>query len=282
MLITGDQAKERIQQRAESSSRLWCYSAFVTKPAVEWVKSIYGESCRLLVRGRVDDFITGGSNLDAIENALNAGWEVRFSSMVHFKVYFFDDSLIVGSSNLTGRGLALVPNNNDELNTEVSIDNDDLLLAEHLWSQGRIISLEIINRMRDYLSSLEHHDAESVPNEWPEEVLPVVERDMYCSDFPQSVYGQGECVLNLKSLEDLQDTVSYQWILSVVKENDGSAHFGLLSTRLHNDVADDPVPYRRDIKTLVANLLSYIEALDSETLQVTQPRHSQVVSLRRA
>lgn len=282
MLLTGDQAKERIEQQAKTSSRFWCYSAFVTRMAVSWINDIFAQPGRLLVRGRVDDFIQGASDLDAVEQALHARWEVKFSTMVHFKVYFFDEQLIVGSSNLTARGLALIPNNNDELNTETDITTDDLVLAERLWSQGRTIDLESVIRIREYLASLEHQDTESVPNEWPEDVLPIVERDMYCSDFPQAVYGEGDCPLNLKSLTDLQASIAYQWILKVVKENDGSAHFGLLSSRLHNDVADDPTPYRRDIKTLIANLLSYIETLDSQTLQVTRPRHSQVVSLRSA
>lgn len=267
---------------ATTTKRLWCYSAFATKIAVTWINDIYNQPCRLLLRGRVDDFISGASDLQAIEHALNSGWEVRFSTMVHFKVYLFDESLIVGSSNLTARGLALIPNNNDELNTEAKITDDDLVLAERLWSQGRMVDLEAVHRMREYLASLDYHDSESVPNEWPEDVLPIVERDMYCSDFPQVMYGKGDCTLNLKSFADLQASVSYQWILAEVKENKGSAHFGLLSSRLHNVVVDDPAPYRRDIKTLIANLLSYIEALDSTILQVTRPRHSQVVSLRSA
>lgn len=105
---------------------------------------------------------------------------------------------------------------------------------------------------------------------------------MCCSDFFQSVYRHGDCPLNLKSFTDLKTSFAYQWILKIVQENERSAHFGLLSSRLHNDVSDYLTLYRRDIKTLIANILSYIEALDSETLQVTQPRHSQVVSLRSA
>ena len=227
MLLDSSQVKDKIEFYSKHDTRAWFYSAFATRPALEWIERLRSNKARLLIRGRVDDFLSGASDIGAVKYALELGWEVRFSSVIHFKVYFFDKILIVGSSNFTAKGLALVPNHNLEFNAEEPITPDSIVLAEKLWGQGQEINIETIGRMYDYLSMLDTNDGHSIPNDWPEEVLPVVERDMYCSDFPQSIYGEGNCPLNIKSFEDLNASIAYQWIIQVVKENNMTWHLSI-------------------------------------------------------
>ena len=55
-----------------------------------------------------------------------------------------------------------------------------------------------------------------------------------------------------------------------------SLSFGAISSRLHNAILDDPIPYRKEVKVLVANLYSWFELMP-ETFEVSRPRHSQVI-----
>lgn len=233
-----------------------------------------------MLRGRVDDFVAGASDLNALREALAAGWEVRISTAIHMKVYFFDEEMVTGSSNLTSKGLALTPNSNEELNVKTKIDSSDIELADVIWEQAIPISEEDIEKMEEYLLNFDGAPASEIPLLWPEEILSKESRNMYCADFPQSSFEKGCSSFSVKSYADLSSSVPYQWLVKAVKDNGGSINFGGLSARLHNDVYDDPVPYRREIKDLIANLLSYVDALDDQLLQITRPRHSQIVSLR--
>ena len=280
MLLDSLTTTDLIERRVQTTDRLWCYSAFSTTTAVRWIRSIYDGPCRLLIRGRVDDFLNGASDINALSEAIDCGWEVRISTAIHFKLYVFDDTFIVGSSNLTGKGLALVPNENDELNIESSMTDSDLDLIESLWLQGQPVSSDTVKKMEDYLVTVSNQHSDTVPNDWPDTIMPDTTRDMYCADFPQLPFGDNHNNLNVSAYSDLIGLISYKWLLKTVSDNGGSASFGFLASRLHNDVTDDPAPYRKDVKGLISNLLSYVDALDAEELKVTRPRHTQVVILR--
>ena len=67
--------------------------------------------------------------------------------------------------------------------------------------------------------------------------------------------------------------------MQTVKGHDGEIYFGELSSILHNTIVSDPKPYRKDVKLLLANLLSIVEELDMDELIIDRPSHSQRVRL---
>ena len=73
---------------------------------------------------------------------------------------------------------------------------------------------------------------------------------------------------------------SYLWLLNVLEQNDGVMFFGELTTKLHEAVVSDPKPYRKDVKTMLANLLSIIEELSMEEIVIDRPNYSQRVRLK--
>jgi hypothetical protein len=280
MLLSAEESGRLIDELASYASRCWCYSAFVTTQAVHLVTQSFRGSGRLLLRGRVDDFVSGASDLNALREALAAGWDVRISTAIHMKVYFFDEDMVTGSSNLTSKGLALTPNFNEELNVRTKIDSSDIELADVIWEQAIPISEADLVKMEEYLLNFDSAYTSEIPLLWSPEIVSKESRNMYCADFPQASFEKGCSSFSVKSYADLSSSIPYQWLVKAVEENRGSINFGGLSARLHNDVYDDPAPYRREIKDLIANLLSYIEVLDDEVLHVTRPRHSQIVSMR--
>ena len=66
----------------------------------------------------------------------------------------------------------------------------------------------------------------------------------------------------------------------MLKGNDGCMYFGELSQNLHNALISDPKPYRRDVKKMLANLLSLIEKLGMEEIVIDRPNYSQRVMLQ--
>ena len=71
-----------------------------------------------------------------------------------------------------------------------------------------------------------------------------------------------------------------QWLVRKLEiEPEKELYFGTLTKILHDELKDDPSPYRKDIKGLVQNLLSYCEAYLSDYIEISQPRHSQKIKI---
>tara|TARA_B100000767_G_C19763885_1_gene536506 strand:- start:1344 stop:2180 length:837 start_codon:yes stop_codon:yes gene_type:complete len=278
MLLGTNQLRVELEESLEKSERFLCYSAFFTKPAAEWLlkhREFTINDC-LLVRALPEDFISGSCSFDALKLMLRQNINVRMSTALHAKIYAFDDCVYAGSANLTARGLALVDQHNQEIGLKGSISSNDLELLENLWSQAETITDTKLKMMEEFCH--QHKIKKSLPDMsliWPKEILNEV-RDIYCSDFPQD-YPTAE--IRFQTETSLQGSLAYNWLKNAIIDN-GSMSFGALSALLHDDIYDDPSPYRRDIKTLLANLLSIVITLDTHTLEIIRPRHSQVVKLR--
>ena len=68
----------------------------------------------------------------------------------------------------------------------------------------------------------------------------------------------------------------------ILTEHKGDRHpgFGQISSLLHDELCDDPAPYRRDIKDIQANLYEYLKLYASDEIEVYVPgRRSQVLRL---
>lgn len=279
MLLDGDAFRLQLEGLLSLSKRFFCYSAFFTEPAANWLLDHrqVSNNDRLLVRGLPIDFHGGSCSFEAIKKVLYSGMPVKLSSALHAKIYTFDNCVYSGSANLTARGLALCENNNQELGVRSNLEQEDLALLDHLWSQSVTITSEILEKMEKFVDQLVTSDSKQteIPICWPMEIV-IENRDLYCSDFPQN-YPTGD--FRWQTQKELKQTAAYKWLYRNIREN-GDMRFGFLSQDLHNKVFDDPAPYRREIKNLLANLLMIVSDLDKTDLEVVRPRHSQIVRLK--
>lgn len=276
MLLPTAELRSRLVEHLAASSRSWVYSAFVTEVGVDLLLNsrTTGPDDRLLVRCQLSDVISGASSLAALKRALCAGIQVRMSSALHVKLYLFDNVLFVGSANLTGKGLALVGYCNDELSTEGTPSVRDIEIAENLWAQGVNLDVISVDKMLAFVSNLEPQNCISIGN-WPEELF-YEKRDLYCSDFPQGTIQDAD---RWDTIIKLRQSFAFHWLLETTRQNNGSASFGYLSSKLHNSVYDDPAPYRKTIKDLLANLLNLLEAYELDDIELSKPRWSTLVTL---
>ncbi len=276
MLLPTAELRERLVAHFRLSERCWIYSAFFTMPGINLVLQSRDviRNDRLLIRCNPSDVLAGACSIEALEIALSHGIHVRVSSALHVKLYLFDSVLFVGSANLTGSGLALVGYCNDELSTEGVPSDRDIQIADNLWSEGVVLGPRELQKMRDYIEQLSQHDSQQFPA-WPEDIF-IEKRSLYCSDFPQ---GEAMDAHRWSTVGQFESSAAYRWIKETLKENGGTASFGYLSSKLHDDVYDDPAPYRREIKDLLANLVELIQKFKNDEISITVPGHSQVLSL---
>ena len=277
-LLDTNQLRLALEPALRTANRCYLYSAFLTELAADWLISTrqFDGKERLLIRGLPFDFVSGASSFQALRKLLHRGAQIRFSTALHAKIFIVDEAIFVGSANLTGNGLALVDDPNDELTIVSNLEAGHLQQISHLWREGYFVDSDLLNRLETYLggSELEGPDPSGVPNVWPDDLIEE-KRVLYCSDFPQSSPESGVWVYS----SSLQSSKAYDWLYSVVSEH-GHCSFGFLSSALHSALHDDPAPYRRNVKELLANLLSYITTTPGLPLEVIRPNHSQVVQLR--
>lgn len=279
MLLTGSQLRDRLETQLKTSFCCRIFSGFFTLPAARWIidNRISGRECIIVTRGLVEDFTSGASSLDAIQAALNAGYDVGISTALHAKIYAFDETLYSGSSNLTAKGLALTENANDELSVGAPITDRDNSLLDNIWSQSVKVDDAKLKKMRDYIDEASRGLADKRIKTlgWPDDIF-AERRDLYCSDFPQSFPATER---QWSTSEEIMQSLGYRWLERFVADN-GPSHFGKLTAQLHVDLYDDPKPYRTDVKSLLSNLLQVIELVGDTKLTVSRPRHSQVVQIK--
>ena len=71
---------------------------------------------------------------------------------------------------------------------------------------------------------------------------------------------------------------AFTWLCKTINEKEmKECYFGELSEKLHNALINDPKPYRKEVKDLLANLLGWIEYFNFDFIKVDRPKYSQRV-----
>ena len=241
------------------------------------------------------DFSVGASDLSALGKIIAEGWELRMLSNLHAKIYLFDHSkMIVGSGNWTNKGLRLCGEGNLEAALEVAPDDDAIAFIDGIMKCSTIISETVLLNMIAHLDSAET-DYNSNNIIWPDGFFDQAEF-LLVSDFPFSgpglpsslykensdlPFAQLERAATHEQKEDcFKKTKALRWLIDTLKRNPQSQmYFGELSSVLHEALADDPAPYRRQIKELLAALLEYVKIYSPSVISVSRPNHSQLIKL---
>jgi hypothetical protein len=71
----------------------------------------------------------------------------------------------------------------------------------------------------------------------------------------------------------------FRWFYAALREQKGEVYFGKATAMLHDQLFDDPKPYRQEVKGLLVNLLSWIDGLELEEIKIDRPNHSQRIKL---
>lgn len=298
VLVDGEQLKDILEQAVQRcEKKLLFISAYMTQTAIDWLDRYTPEGvevhliCRLLPM----DVLNGSTNISALVTALDKGWKVSCLHSLHAKLYSIDDKQIyVGSANLTSNGLRIYGIGNIEACSSVLANQANLNFISNIEVSATELNHGILRKMDECIQNKEpiiHLD------KWPQDILPH-EEGVWVRDFfwfnPQSRTLQGnEKIHDLEIIgaESLDPTTKgitekvvasrcVQWFISQLKEQpESDLYFGNISRLLHDELKDDPAPYRKDVKTLVQNLLAYCEVYLPDIIEVSRPNHSQRAKL---
>jgi len=268
--------------------------------ALEWMlNENQAKSIKVVSRWRKHDLICGASDFECYKICREANIDFGISLDLHGKVFSVDDQVFVGSANLTTRGMALSKNFNDEFGVGFTAGEGDKTkiksyLDEVTWVTDNLakkIDLELKNTLAEQPTSEQKWSIElssilsnPIKHLWihellfstPENILNFdAENEHHLHDY--ELLGLHIDDLNSESLaREFRNSNAFKWLNSILKEQK-SLSFGAVSAQMHKAILDNPLPYRREVKQLVANLFSWCALLDNE-FTISRPRHSQIIS----
>lgn len=282
-------------------------SAYVKTQAVKEILQYCGKGGRFLARWRLNDLVAGASDIEVYSQLIAAGWDFYISQNFHGKIYQLPGiGILVGSVNATLSGLSIFKQGNSEVSTVVGNNVKNQELIDSLFHDAIKVTPQLFKQLKDsYEQAVLRRDAlpSGVDLDWPVEVKKMLTVNrvlrLFTSDCFRTKSGvsdnqdylvQDLSLLGLSSFNDINnehisqaisDTKIYNWLISVCLEKPDGIFYGELTARLHNDLLDDPLPYRSSIKDLLSNLLSWVETYKSDEISISRPNHSQKIQLKR-
>lgn len=296
-LIDGDLLKKQLEVIIpDAKEQLIVISAYITQSGIDWLKRLVPANVKVHVVCRLmpSDILAGSTNISALQDAIAAGWAVSCLHSLHAKIYSIDRKAIyAGSANLTSNGLRIYGVGNIEACLTVSPTEENLSFIEKIETSSTALNEEILNRMQ---ACIDHKEPPIYLDEWPEDILAEEEgvwvRDTFWND-PHSNSLSPERLHDLEiiGIQDfnvdaatikkrLRATRFMKWLIEQLRgAPNNELFFGALTAALHDDIQDDPTPYRKDVKTLVQNLLSYCEKYLPDDFEISRPNYSQRIKL---
>jgi len=286
-------------------------SAYVKTIGVEWLKEKIGEKnikCTIVTRWNNGDLAQGSSDLECYYLAKENGWTFKVLQDLHAKVMLVDDDILfVGSPNLTGRGMSLVPVANQEIGIKVQALEEDLKIINQLIDDAALVNDAIIKELEEWKKNLPKIEKPKIPS-FPKLVNDTFKEKfnkLWVNNFPWSniqyllenadkkedniihdldLFG----LTNIKK-EDLEKELNesflqskiFNWLIKKLEAEDNKEiYFGRLSSIIHDGLVDDPKPYRQDVKLLQANLYTYIKHFKPSRVIYDQPNVSERLLLK--
>lgn len=250
-----------------------------------------------LVRFRLSDLISGATDFKILDYCLNNGWKVFIRFDLHAKTYIVDNSRgIIGSANMTASGLELKNYGNYEMASFVKIEEDDIHKIENLFENSIKVTDEIVRIMRMQYEEAKVNGKNVESSEWSDDIKNLAQskvNTLFSYDLPETdktdfSYGEKISFLDVVydgNIENIRSAFlssnCYKWLINVLQKNNGCLYFGELSQKLHDSIVSDPKPYRKDVKLLLSNLLSWIQKLNTSDVIIDRPNHSQRIRLNK-
>jgi HKD family nuclease len=286
---------ENLIPRAQSE--IIIISAFVTRPAISWLQSLTKKcvNVQIICRLTPSDIKNGSTELSALRQAIQAGWKISRLRNLHAKIYLIDKKVaFVGSANLTNNGLKIWGEGNLEASVKISINDKNMSSINSFIEFSHEVNENILNYIEEACKIDQLGDADdwnfpifsSSDEIWVQDTLwfnPLrPKRDTLSYEHDCKILNVGRIDEESDIQLALLSSRLVRWLFKLLDQSDQKMiYFGSLTAALHNDLRDDPGPYRKDVKSLVENLLSYCKIYLSNYINVTRPNYSEKVSLKK-
>lgn len=241
----------------------------------------------VFVRWEKRDFLFGASDLEVFDLVSEFGGRLYRNPNLHAKLYISDDKLLLGSANLTNRGLGLNVNiSNLEILTELAVDAPVTeFFMEELKQKSHIVSELFIKEMKEELEKAKEHDDYVSDFNYKNYVSYNSNSLISLEDLPpESLISDEEKLRKFLEFEsgDFVNTISESLAIKLLKRNmkvGESLNFGAVSKIIHDNLVKDPRPYRSEIKKrqnfLYELILKYLR--DDFKLYIQDNGYSQII-----
>lgn len=248
---------------------------------------------RVLVRFRMEDIIGGATDLQLFDYCKENMWKLYIRFDLHAKAYIFDRKrCIIGSANLTNKGLNLSDGGNYEIANVGELETTDISKINRLFDKAILMNDELYQMMKEQVTDVEK--TKSKEYDWSNDIKNLFKPNLevlFTFDFPinidYKVY-KGKVIefLDLGSnwtLDQLKETFRrskvFLWLYTLLENAGGEMYFGEVTANLHNVLINDPKPYRKEVKELLQRLLMWIQDLEIKEISIDRPNHSQRIRL---
>lgn len=271
------------------SSQIVIVSAYIKIEALKEVDLHLKDNVEkiILVRFRKSDVIANSTDIELYDYCKQNKWKMYFDFNLHSKIYIFDkQTYLIGSANatLSGLGLKLISNIESAVFGECNASEYRKLLE--VFHSSRLMNDSIIT---SFINQFEDSSSK-IFEEWFLHELKltkeVVLQNLWVLDFPDShnplipsnhdlellgLSHENQMDMNVvkKKFKNLK---CYKWLLMNIESE---IYFGELSAKLHNALVDNPTPYRKSVKEILAALLNWVIYLQLEDIAIDRPNYSQ-------
>ena len=159
VLVSSEFSNRLEELLSEARSSVVIYSAFIKGNALNSLLVSLGNrvNVQVIARWQKRDIIFGASDLAVFKICKQKGWSFGISQKLHGKLYIIDSSsILLGSANLTGKGLGLTPHPNIEFGVEIPANSVDIIKLDIIISISLLLLFDIIKLKCHYFDFIDN------------------------------------------------------------------------------------------------------------------------------
>ena len=262
---------------------------------------------RVLARWTLSDLLAQSSDIATYEICRSKNVEFYIKQDFHGKLYdLAPNGVLIGSFNLTNRGFSISRDGNDEAGVLIENNKESREYIENLFANARLMDDDLFDKLSECV--FKNKEKKQMLAAWPKDILDLIMpplslidekilvNECFASSFEEfnksksasRAHDLSLLCLDERNAVDLTFVRSsfvrskiFRWFCAAVRAQEGEVYFGKATAMLHDQLFDDPKPYRHEVKGLLANLLSWIEGLELDEIKVDRPNYSQRISINK-
>ena len=296
LLTTSETRNVIASQVAAAKDTLHIISAFCKESAMSFIEANIRNKLsekKLMVRFLLSDILSGATDLSLYEFCKSNGWQLYIRFDLHAKTYIFDKKrCILGSANMTSNGIGLNAHGNYELSSFTDINDSDLNKIKKLFDDSILMTDDLYSLMKaEYDTANQSSTSVNPKARWTNSIeslfKPTIDV-LFTYDFPSTPHPDFNDIKSFEFLElnhiptvdELKEAFRWSkpflWLYSLIDNMPNkTSYFGAITSELHNALINDPKPYRKEVKELLANVINWIQDLETDAIKIDTPNYSQ-------
>lgn len=218
-ILTSEEFKAEAEALMLSTqATITIFSGFIKSSAVHWLKDHVKDSVEVTLVGRfsASDLIKGASDLEVYKICKEQSWKVGILNNLHSKVFIFDyEHLMLGSANLTMRGLSLEGYGNIELGTKLVPSDEDLKRIKGMQEDIVWIDDDLYEAMQKEIDSFDIEENEQDTFSWSRDLINKLQpsdpqlwvKDLFHTDPITFIYSIEKWTSDLEDLYGYSDSI---------------------------------------------------------------------------